>query len=97
MNKARERRHSGNWAGHDLSIMNTLIVVRDMNGAVPYWAADETLAAVRARYKRLAGKFPSTKASIVSFTGKQEDLDKVAVNDLGDIIYSKNLAKAVIQ
>lgn len=77
--------------------MYTYVVVRDVVGAVPYWATDESLPKVRARFKRLSGKFPSKKASIVAFTGSLEDLDNIAVNDMGDVMYSKNLVKSVIQ
>lgn len=77
--------------------MQTYIVVRDINGAVPYWAIDESLPKARARYKRLSGKFPSKKASIIAFTGNFEDLNELYVNDLGDVVYRKSLTKAVIQ
>jgi hypothetical protein len=77
--------------------MNQKIVVRDVVGPVPYWAADEDLPKVRARFKRLSGKFPSSKASIIAFTGDLDDLDNISINDLGDISYSKKLAKVVIQ
>jgi len=77
--------------------METLIIVRDVNGAVPYWAADHTLPLVKARYKRLSGKFPSKNASIIAFTGPSEDLEKIQINDMGDISYPKTLARAEIQ
>lgn len=77
--------------------MQTYIVVRDAVGAVPYWACDDSLPKVKARFKRLSGKFPSKSASIVAFTGSFEDLEKIAVNDLGDISYPKTVVKAVIQ
>lgn len=75
----------------------TYIVVRDVVGSTPYWAADESLPKVRARFKRLTGKFPSKKASIVALTGEYEQLEKVFVNDLGDISYPKGLTLANIQ
>ncbi len=75
----------------------TYIVVRDVINAVPYWACDEGLPAVKQRFKRLTGKYPSKKASIIAFQGKFEDVDNISVNDLGDINYSKNLTKVVIQ
>ncbi len=77
--------------------METYIVVRDVNGVVPYWAIDESLPKARARYKRLSGKFPSRNASIVAFTGTFEELQKIAVNDMGDIMYPMTLTKSVIQ
>lgn len=77
--------------------MQTYVVVRDAVGAAPYWATDEDLAKARARFKRLSGKFPSSKASIIAFTGELEDLDNIQVDDLGDIHYSKKLVKTVIQ
>lgn len=77
--------------------MQTYIVVRDVVGAVPYWATDESLPEARARFKRLTGKFPSSKASIVAFTGTFENLQGLTVNDMGDISYHKDLVKSVIQ
>lgn len=77
--------------------LRTYVVVRDVVGSVPYWAADESLPKVKARFKRLTGKFPSKKASIVALTGEYEHLEKVFVNDLGDISYPKELTLAVIQ
>jgi hypothetical protein len=77
--------------------MNTRIVVRDIVGPVPYWAIDETLPKAKARFKRLSGKFPSNKATILAFTGEQDHLDELYVNYLGDIRYHKSLTKAVIQ
>lgn len=77
--------------------MKTYIVVREVVGAVPYWALDESLPDVRARFKRLTGKFPSSKASIVAFTGKVEDLDNISIDDMGSISYSKQLTRSVIQ
>ncbi len=77
--------------------MQTYIVVRDIVGSVPYWVIDENLPKSKARFKRLTGKFPSNKASITAFTGDLESLDILSVNDLGDIEFSKNLVKAVIQ
>lgn len=77
--------------------MQTYVVVRDVVGFVPYWTIDESLPLARARFKRLTGKFPSSKASIVAFTGKFEHLNNLQVNDLGDVIYHKSLTKAVIQ
>lgn len=77
--------------------METYIVVRDIVGSVPYWVIDETLPKAKSRFKRLAGKFPSKKASIVAFTGEYEHLNNLSVNDLGDVMYHKSLSKAVIQ
>lgn len=77
--------------------METYIVVRDAVGAVPYWATDISLPKVKARFKRLSGKFPSASASIIAFTGKFEDLEEITVDDLGDIRYPKALTKSVIQ
>ncbi len=77
--------------------METYIVVRDTIGPVPYWVIDESLPKAKQRFKRLTGKFPSAKASIVAFTGPTEELDKLQVNDLGDVIYSKKLTRAQIQ
>lgn len=77
--------------------VQTYIVVRDVEGAIPYWVIEEDLPKAKARFKRLSGKFPSSKASIIAFTGKFEDLNNLSVNDLGDISYSKKLTKSVIQ
>lgn len=77
--------------------MQTLIIVRDVNASVPYWAGDETLAKARARYKRLTGKFPSAKASICAFTGTPEDINKIEIDDMGTINYPKSVNKVVIQ
>lgn len=77
--------------------METLIIVRDAVGAVPYWAADESLPLVRSRFKRLSGKFPSKKASIVAFTGSVEDIDKIRVDDLGSISYPKTVSRVELQ
>lgn len=77
--------------------MHTQIIVRDIVGSVSYWASDETLPKVRARFKRLSGKFPSKKASVMLFTGELDDLDKIEINDLGDIQYPKTVEKIVLQ
>ena len=77
--------------------LHTFVVVRDVISPVPYWAIDESLPKVKARFKRLTGKFPSKRASIVALTGDYEYLEKVFVNDLGDISYPKELTLAVIQ
>lgn len=73
--------------------MNTYIVIRDIN----HWVIDENLPQARKRFKRLTGKFPSSKANIIAFTGELEELERLTVNDLGDIIYSLKLTKAIIQ
>lgn len=75
----------------------TYVVVRDVIGATPYWATDVSLPKVRSRFKRLTGKYPSKEASIVAFTGEVEELDQIAVDDMGDIHYPKSLSKAVLQ
>lgn len=77
--------------------METLIIVRDAVGAVPYWSADETLPKARARFKRLSGKFPSKKALIRAFTGKSELIEKILVDDMGTINYPKGVTMAVVQ
>lgn len=77
--------------------MSQHIIVRDVVGAVPYWAGDETLPQVRARFKRLTGRFPSKKASILAFEGDLDLIDKITINDLGDILYSKDLTTIKIQ
>lgn len=76
--------------------METIVIVRDVVGAVPYWAADESLSKVKARFKRLSGKFPGKRAIIDVFTGKSEDIEKISVNDLGDISYPKGICKVNI-
>lgn len=75
----------------------TYIVVREILGVVPWYAIDESLPQVRARFKRLTGRFPSSRAVITAFTGTFEDLEKIQVNDMGEILYSSNLVKAKIQ
>lgn len=77
--------------------MHTLIYIRDTVGAVPYWACDEKLMDAVERFKRLTGKIPSAKASIVAFSGSLEDLDKIQVNDLGDIGYPEGLTRTFLQ
>lgn len=77
--------------------MQTYIVVRDVIGVCPYWVIDETLPLARARFKRLSGKFPSKKASIIAFTGSLTELESISVNDLGDIQYNQKLVKSIIQ
>ena len=77
--------------------MYTSIIVRDAVGYVPYWACDETLPKVKARFKRLSGKFPSKHAKIVVFTGSLEDLNKITVDDMGTINYPKTVVRAEIQ
>lgn len=77
--------------------METTIFIRDTNGVVPYWACDETLPLAKARYKRLSGKYPSKKASIIAFTGTSEQIDAIRINDLGDISYPKDITKIVLQ
>lgn len=78
-------------------MIKTYIVVRDVVPPVPYWAIDEDLPKARARFKRLSGRFPSSKASIVALTGEWEDLQNISVDDMGTIQYPKTLTKAVIQ
>lgn len=77
--------------------METYIVVRDVVPPVPYWVIDESLPKARARFKRLTGKFPSKKASIVALTGPTDDLENIYVDELGTLHYAKTLTKAVIQ
>lgn len=77
--------------------METKIIVRDVVGPFPYWAADESLPKVRARFKRLTGKFPSSKAKINAFTGPSEDIDKIELDDLGTIRYPKTVTNVEIQ
>lgn len=77
--------------------VETRVYIRDVAGVVPYWACDEDLAKARYRFKRLSGRAPSKKASIIAFTGTLEELDKISVNDLGDIQYPKSVSKAVLQ
>lgn len=76
---------------------NNIIVVRDIVGPVPYWVMDEDLPKARSRFKRLTGKFPSKKASIIAFHGEDSELDSITINDLGDVSYSKQLIKIVLQ
>ena len=76
---------------------HTQIIVRDLVGSVPYWASDETLPLMRKRFKNLTGKYPSKNASIILFTGSFEELDKIKINDLGDIEYTKNVTRVVLQ
>lgn len=71
--------------------MDTFYVIRDMSNAVPYWSADYTLEDAKKRYKRLTGKMPSKKATISIFKGEIMELDKIQVNDLGDILYPKTV------
>jgi hypothetical protein len=78
--------------------LGTLVVVRELLGATPYWVMDESLPQARARFKRLTGKFPSKKSIINVFTGTPEDLEKIVMNDdMCTISYSSNLINARIQ
>lgn len=77
--------------------METRIIIRDVVPPVPYWVIDEDLPKAKSRFKRLTGRYPSNKASIIALTGNFEDLEKVFVNDIGDLSYPKTLTKAVIQ
>lgn len=77
--------------------MQTLIIVRDVNGAVPYWASGTTLKEARANYKKYSRKFPSSKASIVALTGEEAELDKVLIDDMGTISYPKTVTKTTVQ
>lgn len=77
--------------------LHTQIIVRDVINSIPYWASDETLPKVKSRFKRLTGKYPSKNASIMLFSGNFEDLDKIQINDLGDIIYRSTVTKITLQ
>lgn len=77
--------------------METYIVVRDVVPPVPYYVVEESLPKARARFKRLTGRFPSKKASIIALTGTFEDLQQISVDDMGSVSYPKTLTKAVIQ
>jgi hypothetical protein len=77
--------------------MQTTVIIRDVVGYTPYWASDDTLPQARARFKRLTGKFPSSKATIVAFAGESKHIDAIIIDDLGDIRYNKALTKIVIQ
>lgn len=77
--------------------METLIIVRDVNGAVPYWASGDSLPQARKNYKKFSGKFPSKKASIIAFEGHKIDIEKIWVNDLGDVSYPKTVTKIILQ
>lgn len=74
--------------------MSTYLVVREF----PYWAIGESLPKARANFKRVSGKFPTKKASIVAFTGELSDLENLQIDDvMGDILYSKRLIRSIIQ
>ena len=77
--------------------MKTNIFVREIVGLTPYWACGETLPSVRKNFKKFSGKFPSSKASIVSFTGDSELVDKIMIDDMGSINYSQRLTKVELQ
>ncbi len=73
--------------------IEALVVIREF----PYWVSDENLPKARARFKRLTGKLPTSKARINVFAGTYARLDKITVNDMGDISYPKELTMVVIQ
>ena len=75
----------------------TLIIVRDLLGPVPYWAADETLPMARNRFKRLTGKFPSNKAIVRAFKGPFKEINRIMVDDMGSISYPKSVVMVNIQ
>lgn len=75
----------------------TRIYVRDVVGAVPYWACDISLPKVKSRFKKLTGKFPSKEAIITAFTGKFEDLERISIDDMGTINYPKTVVKINLQ
>lgn len=77
--------------------MTQCIFVRDIINSTPYWAADDTLPKVKARFKRLTGKFPSKNAVITAFTGTFEDIDKITIDDIGTLQYPKTVIKIAIQ
>ena len=76
--------------------METLIIIRDTNGVVPYWSSGYNLKEARANYKKHSGKFPSKNAIYRVYRGTREDLDKIEINDLGDIIYPKKVTQIVL-
>lgn len=77
--------------------METLIIVREPIGPIPYWGSGETLTKARTNFKKVSKKFPTKRASIVAFKGSSEDIDLVQINDLGDINYPRSLKRIEIQ
>lgn len=69
--------------------MQHLIVVRDRVGFSGHYAADKTLPEVRARFKRLSGKFPTKNATILLALG--EPCEQYSVDDMGTIAWPKGV------
>lgn len=72
----------------------TLVIVRQNN----YWGSGKDLAEARNNYKRASGKYPTSNASIIAYTGTPEETDKITVDDFdGTINYPKTISRVVLQ
>lgn len=76
--------------------MTKRFIIRDTNSGTPFWASDENIMDAIKRYKRLTGKLPSNKASIVMFDGLVEDLEEILIDDLGMVNSPRFVAKTII-
>jgi hypothetical protein len=72
--------------------METMIIVREF----PYWSSGSNYREARSNFKSTSGKFPSSKASIVAFSGAPDRIAELRINDMGDISYPKDVNKIVV-
>lgn len=75
-------------------MQETLVIVRQNN----YWGSGKDLAEARKNYKKSSGRFPTSAASILAFTGDGKEIEKIEIDDVdGGIHYPKSLTKTTIQ
>lgn len=70
------------------------VYIRENN----HWVCDENLMLSIARFKRLTGKLPTEKASIVCFEGKILDVEKIRIDEeMGAVQYPINVKRMIVQ
>ncbi len=74
--------------------LEQVVIIRQRN----YWGRGSTLANAKKSYAYVAGRQATNTASIVMYVGKQEDLDKIVVDDvMGGIHYPESLTQYILQ
>lgn len=73
--------------------MSTLIIVREF----PYWASGKDLPEARKNFRKFANHFPTKQSLIVAYSGSDEDLEKIEVDDMGSVSYPKTVTRVSLQ
>ncbi len=76
---------------------NTRVLVLDVVGAGVYYAIAGSLTSARAKFKKLSGKFPSSKATIMAFLGREEAMEHITVDKLCQITWPQGVTGIRVQ